>query len=62
MQCCAIWFFLKPVNTFNNFFNSSFFNNSKAEKILDVTIESKLTFKSHIKTLCKKTAQKIEAL
>ena len=36
--------------------------NSKEHKILGVTIDNKLTFKSHIKNLCKKAAQKIGAL
>ena len=36
--------------------------NSKEQKILEVTIHDKLTFKSHIKNLCKKTSQKIGAL
>ena len=33
--------------------------NSKDQKILGVTIENKLTFKCHIKNLCKKASQKI---
>ena len=36
--------------------------NSKEQKILGVTIDNKLTFKSHIKNLCKKASQKIRAL
>ena len=32
--------------------------NSKEQKILGVTIDNKLTFKSHIKNLCKKASQK----
>ena len=36
--------------------------NSKEQKILRVTIVNKLTFKSHIKNLCKKASQKIGAL
>ena len=36
--------------------------NSKEQKILGVTIDNKLTFKSHIKNLCKKASQKIGAL
>ena len=36
--------------------------NIKEQKILGVTIDNKLTFKSHIKNLCKKISQKIGAL
>ena len=36
--------------------------NSKQQKILGVTIDYKLTFKSHIKSLCEKSAQKIGTL
>ena len=36
--------------------------NSKGQKILGVTIDNKLTFKSHIKNLCKKASQKIGSL
>ena len=36
--------------------------NSKEQKILGVTIDNKLTFKSHIKNLCEKTSQKIRVL
>ena len=36
--------------------------NSKKQKILGFTIDNKLTFKSHIKNLCKKASQKIGAL
>ena len=43
-------------------FNNFIFNNSKEEEILGITIDIKLTFKSHIKILCRKTAQKIGAL
>ena len=35
--------------------------NSKEQKILGVTIDNKLTFKSHIKNSCKKASQKIGA-
>ena len=34
------------------------FNNSNEEKILGITIGNKLTFKSHIKILCRKGARK----
>ena len=36
--------------------------NSKKQKILGFTIDNKLTFKSHIKNLCKKASRKIGAL
>ena len=36
--------------------------NSKEQKILGFTIDNKLTFKSHIKNLCKEASQKIGAL
>ena len=36
--------------------------NSKEQKILEVTIDNKLTFESHIKNLCKKASQKTGAL
>ena len=36
--------------------------NSKEQKILGVTIDNKLTLKSHIKNLCKKASQNIGAL
>ena len=40
-------------------FKSLVIKNSKDQKILGVIIENKLTFKSHIKNLCKKASQKI---
>ena len=40
-------------------FNSFIFNNSNEEKILGITIDNKLNFKSYIKILCKKATQKI---
>ena len=43
-------------------FNNFIFNNSNEKKILGITIDNKLTFKSHIKILCKKATQKIVAL
>ena len=36
--------------------------NSKEEVILGITIDSKLTFDSHIKTMCRKAGQKLSAL
>ena len=46
--------------TFN--FKGSVMKNRKDQTILGVTIDNKLTFKSHIKNLCKKASQKIAAL
>ena len=43
-------------------FNNFIFNDSNEEKILGVSIDNELTFKSHIKSLCRKAAQKIGAL
>ena len=37
-------------------------DNSKEEKILDITIDNLLTFNSHIRELCKKASQKIWSL
>ena len=36
--------------------------NVSEEKILDITIDNKLTFKSHLKNSCKKANQKLNAL
>ena len=35
--------------------------NVSEEKILDITINNKLTFKSHLKNICKKANQKLNA-
>ena len=43
-------------------FNNFSFSNSNEERLLGITIYNKLTFKSHIKILCKKADQKIGAL
>ena len=43
-------------------FNEIVMKNSKEEKILGVIIDNKLSFKSHIKELCKKASQKLAAL
>ena len=40
-------------------FNSFIFHNINEEKILGITIDNKLTFKSRIKILCKKAVPKI---
>ena len=44
-----------------NFENFSL-NNIKEEKILGITIDSKLNFDSHLKSICKKANQKVGAL
>ena len=43
-------------------FNNFIFNNSNEEKILGITIDNKLTFKSHIEILSRKATQKMGAL
>ena len=43
-------------------FNDFVFNNSNEGKILVITIDNELTFKSYIKVLCKKAAKKKRAL
>ena len=40
----------------------SLWKNNKEQKVLGVITHNKLNFKSHICELCKKSAQKIEAL
>ena len=49
----------KENETFN--FNNFIFSNSNEEKILGIYIGNKLTFKRHIKVLCKKVTQNIGA-
>ena len=44
------------------FFNNTEMKNRGEEKILGITIDNKLKFKSHVKNLCKKASQKIWAL
>ena len=43
-------------------FRDTNINNKKEEKILGVTIDSRLTFRSHIRELCKNVSQKISTL
>ena len=43
-------------------FHNILMRNSKEQKILGVTIENNLNFKSHISELCKRASQKIAAL
>ena len=41
-------------------FDNLFFENSKEEVVIGVTIDSKLTFDSPIKNICRKVSQKLE--
>ena len=59
---CLFTYLGKDTENETSIINNFNFNNSNEEKILRTTIENQLTFKSHIKILCKKAAQKIEAL
>ena len=43
-------------------FNNTEIKNSSEDKILGITIDNKLKFKSHVKNLCRKASQKIWAL
>ena len=43
-------------------FNNFIFNNSNEEKIVGITTDNKLTFKSHAKVLCKNADQKMGAI
>ena len=43
-------------------FHNILVENSKEQKILNVIIDNKLNFRSHISELCKKSSQKIAAL
>ena len=64
MPLVIIWKMYLGKDTENEtfIFNNFIFNNSNEEKILGIIINNKLTFKSYIKILCKKTAQEIGAL
>ena len=52
----------KDTRNENFIFKGLVMKNRKEQKILGVTIDNKLTLKSHIKNLCKKASQKIGAL
>ena len=54
--------FGKNSNTDNFLFGNLYLHNSNEEVILDITIDNKLTFDSHIKNICKKAGQKLYAL
>ena len=49
-------------NTENDKFDNLPLENSKEEVVLGVTIDNKLTFDSHIKSICRKAGQKLGAL
>ena len=54
----VISFVLENTQEMRLIFKGLVMKNSKEQKILGVTIDNKLTFKSHIKNLCKKASQK----
>ena len=59
---CHFMYFGKNTGNETFIFKGSVMKNSKEQKMLGVTIDNKLTFKSHIKNLCKEASQKIGAL
>ena len=60
-KCHFVWLG-KDMENETFIFNSLIFNNSNEEKIFGITIENKLTFKSHVKILRRKASHKIGAL
>ena len=59
---CRFMCFGKGTENETFIFNNFIFNTRNEEKILGISIDNKLTFKSHIKISCRKAAQKIGAL
>ena len=59
---CNFLFLGKNRENETYFFNNTEMKNSSEEKILGITIDSKLKFKSPVKNLCKKASEKIWAL
>ena len=59
---CHFLYAGKDMESETSIINNFIFNNSNEEKILGITIDSKLTFKSHIKISCRKASQKMGAL
>ena len=68
-----LFFILNPDNCYfltlgfqdaqpNLFYNNLTFKNVSEENILGITIDNKLTFKSHLKNICKKANQKLNTL
>ena len=55
---CHFMYFGKDTENETFIFNNFIFNNSSEEKILGITIENKLTFKSHINFFVKKPPRK----
>ena len=55
-------FFLAPYKSVTIKIKESAIESSNSEKLLGVTIDSKLSFDNHITTLCRKTSQKLHAL
>ena len=55
-------FLVKDTRNETFIFKGSVMKNSKKQKILGVAIDNKLTFKSHMKNLCKNASQKIGTL
>ena len=52
----------KNIENETYFFNNTEMKNISEEKILGITIDNKLKFKNHVKSLCKKASQKIWTL
>ena len=59
---CLFMFVGKDTENETFIFNNFISNNSSEEKILGITMDNKLSLKSHIKILCKNAAQKIGTL
>ena len=57
-----IIFFLSPYKPVTIKIKESAIESSNSEKLLGVTIDSKLSFDDHITILCRKTSQKLHAL
>ena len=55
-------FFLPPYKPATIKIKASAIESSNSEKLLGVTIDSKLSFDDHITILCRKTSQKLHAL
>ena len=55
-------FFLSPYKPVTIKLKGSAIESSNSEKLLGVTIDSKLAFDDHITNLCYKTSQKLHAL
>ena len=60
--CRKMSFYVSDTENETFLFHNIHMENSKERKILSVTIDNKLNFKSHISELCKTSSQKIAAL